>query len=57
MGEQVYSVKAKSYRYDENTKRPKPQITPIGILNIYAFCWKIKHRAQEKTLLWLRICL
>ena len=35
-----------SQRYSENIKRPKPQDTQLGILKIYAFCWKIQQRAS-----------
>ena len=34
-----------SQKCKENTKRPKPQDTQLGILKIFAFCWKIKRRA------------
>ena len=34
-----------SQKCKENTKRPKPQHTQLGILKIFAFCWKIKQRA------------
>ena len=33
-----------SQKCKENTKRPKPQNTQLGILKIFAFCWKIKQR-------------
>ena len=42
----IYSVKATnladnmSQRYD-NTKKPKPKDTLLGILTIYAYYWKI----------------
>ena len=35
-----------SQRYYDNTKRPKPQETQLGIRRIYAFCWKIQQRAS-----------
>ena len=34
-----------SQRYNDNTKRPKPQDTQLGILKTYEFCQKI----QQKT--------
>ena len=34
-----------SQRYNDNI-RPKPQDTQLGILKIYAFCWKIQQRAS-----------
>ena len=43
----IYSVKATtqadnmSQRYNDNTKRPKPKDTLLGILTIYAFYCKI----------------
>ena len=33
-----------SQRYNDNTKRPKPKENQLGILKIYAFCWKIQQR-------------
>ena len=59
----VYSVKAKSQTVKDimTTKRPKPQVIQLGILKIYAFCWKIEQKAsgpRERALLALRsICL
>ena len=40
----IHSVKAKSQA--GNTKRPKPKENQLGILKIYAFCWKIQQRAS-----------
>ena len=47
------SVNAKSQagnimrqRYNDNTKRPKPNKNKLGILQIYAFCQKIQQRAS-----------
>ena len=34
-----------SQRYNGDTKRPKPKEIQLGILKIYAFCWKIQQRA------------
>ena len=34
-----------SQTYD-NTKRPKPQDIQLGILKIYAFCWKIQQKVS-----------
>ena len=48
----IYSVKATtqadnmSQRYNDNTKRPKPKDTLLGILTIYAFYCKIQQRAS-----------
>ena len=48
----IYNVKAKSQagnisqRYNDNTKRPKPQDTLLEILKTYAFYQKIQHRAS-----------
>ena len=36
-----------SQRYNDNTKRPKPQDTQLGISKIYAFCRKIQQRASD----------
>ena len=44
----IYSVQDKSQTgnmsqtYNDNIKRLKPQDTQLGILKIYAFCWKIQ---------------
>ena len=35
-----------SQTYNDNIKRPKPQDTQLGILNIYAFCRKIQQKAS-----------
>ena len=35
-----------SQRYNDNTKRPKPQDTQLEILKICAFCRKIQQRAS-----------
>ena len=35
----------RSQRYDDKAKRPKPQVSHLGILSVYAFCWKINQRA------------
>ena len=44
----LHSVNAKSQagssRYNDNTKRPKWKENQLGILKIYAFCWKIQQR-------------
>ena len=42
----IYSVQAKSQAGSiwVNIKRQKPQETQLGILKIYAFCWKVKQR-------------
>ena len=54
-------VKAKSQagnmsqRYNDNTKRPKPNENVQGIFKIFAFCWKIQKRASGTvgvTYLW-----
>ena len=48
----IYSAKATtqadnmSQRYNDNTKRPKPKDTLLGILTIYAFYCKIQQRAS-----------
>ena len=36
-----------SERYIDNTKRPKPQDTQIGILKVYAFYQKIQQRGSD----------
>ena len=36
-----------SQRYNDNIKRPTPQDTQLGILNIYSFCQKIQKRASD----------
>ena len=35
-----------SQRYNDNTKRPKPQDTQLGILKTYAFCQKTQQRTS-----------
>ena len=32
-------------RYNDKRKKPKPGENQLGILEIYAFCWKIHHMA------------
>ena len=46
-------------RYNDNTIRPKPQDTQLGVLKIDNCCRKISRvpRVQETTLLGLGICL
>ena len=34
-----------SQRYNDNTKRPKPEENQLGILKIYACCQEIQQRA------------
>ena len=35
-----------SQRYNDNIKRPKLQNIQLGILNIYAYFWKIQQRVS-----------
>ena len=46
----IYSVKAKGQagniwvKHNDNIERAKLQNAQLGILRIYAFCWKIQQR-------------
>ena len=33
-----------SQTYNDSIKRSKPQDTRLGIIKIFAFCWKIQQR-------------
>ena len=35
-----------SQRYNDNTKSSKAQDAQLEILDVFAFCWKIKQRAS-----------
>ena len=38
-----------SQRYNDNIKRLKLQDIQLGILKVYAFCWKISRGPQVRT--------
>ena len=35
-----------SQKFNDNTKKQKSKKNQLGILKIYAFCWKIQQRAS-----------
>ena len=60
----IYSVKPKSQTgniwvkdiKNDNTKRPKPKETQLGILKIYVFCQKIQQRALGPGVGYVGLC-